>query len=279
MQGGVKPDRRRPEITWSLHHMKTAKKIIILIFGLAFLASPVQAFAATLSLSPSDGTFNSGCTFSVDIMEDSAGVQTDGTDVILFYDKSKLSVSSITNGTLYPDYPVSADQQQISPDAQTISPQASTGQIDISGLASVDTPVTAANAKFATVTFAVSPQAPAGGTQINFDFDPNNPGKTTDSNIVQRGTVADVLSGVTDGNYTIGTGSCGVNSLVTGSGTGLTASGSGFQTTPGIGGETSTISGVPVQTLPNRGASGQTIVLAAAGGILTILGILGLALL
>lgn len=242
--------------------MRTIRKIALLIFSLAFLASPAQAFAATLALSPDNGTFNVGCSFSVDIVEDSAGVQTDGTDVILLYDTSKLAVSSIKTSTLYPDYPIAQDDPQ-------------NGKISISGLSSVDTPVTASNAVFATVNFTVSSQAAAGATAVNFDFDPNNPGKTTDSNVVQRGTVADVLNGVTNGSYTVGTGTCGAAPVTTGGGT--TATGSGFRA--GIGGTVSTTSGVPIKTLPNGGASGKTYVLAAAGGILTILGILGLALL
>src|SRR5207248_2085251 len=61
---------------------------------------------------------------------------------------------------------------------------------------------------FATVNFTVLPTAPAGLTQVKFDFDPNNKLKTTDSNVIDKSTAADVLNNVTDGSFTVGSGSC-----------------------------------------------------------------------
>ena len=45
-------------------------------------------------------------------------------------------------------------------------------------------------------------------SQVRFDFDPANPQKTTDSNVVEHSTISEILSSVTNGNYTIGTGTC-----------------------------------------------------------------------
>jgi hypothetical protein len=102
-------------------------------------------------------------------------------------------------------------------------------------------------------------------THIKFDFDPNDKAKTNDSNIAQRGTVSDILSSVTDGTYTIGTGSC-----IAGQGsTGTIATGSGSLNP--------IVTKTPV--LPVAADYNTTIVIAAAGGLLTILGILGLAFL
>jgi hypothetical protein len=241
--------------------MKPARFIAGLVTILGLLASPVIASASTLSLSPNTGTFNPGCAFSVAVKLDTVNVQTDGTDAIVLYDTSKLKVDSVTTGTLYPDYPISADDP-------------TAGRISISGLASVSQPFTGAGT-FATINFRVSPTAGAGATNVTFDFDPNNPGKTTDSNVVQRGTVADTLNGVTNGNYTIGTGTCGSAPITIDT---STSSGSGT-IIGGKGGPISSTSGTPIKTLPNGGASGKTMVLTAIGGILTILGIVGLALL
>ncbi|MDO8638038.1 MAG: hypothetical protein Q7R43_00555, partial [Candidatus Daviesbacteria bacterium] len=59
------------------------------------LATPAFATGATLSLSPSTGIFNRGCSFSVDVLLDTGGVQTDGTDAILFYDPTRFIASKI----------------------------------------------------------------------------------------------------------------------------------------------------------------------------------------
>jgi len=60
----------------------------------------------------------------------------------------------------------------------------------------------------ATVTFTVSSTATLGPAKISFDFDPNDKTKTTDSNVVEHGTVVDLLTSAPDGNYTIADGSC-----------------------------------------------------------------------
>jgi len=247
--------------------MKTAKITAILIALMTVVASPASAFAATLSLSPDNGTFNPGCTFSVDVKLDTQNVATDGTDVILLFDQTRLSVTSVDKGTIYPDYPSPGDAQD--------------GKVSISGIASVDTPFTGTGT-FATVHFQVSNTAPAGATSVTFDFDPNNPGKTTDSNVVQRGTTADVLNSVDNGNYTIGTGTCG-NYPITNEpgGTGTTGTPSGTLGGPGIGGPVSTDSGSQLCNgqLCKSGNSQNTIILTVVGTVLTVLGIAGLAIL
>lgn len=225
------------------------KRWITIAFFIISLAFPVSALAATLSLSPSSGTFNTSCNFSLNVELDTQGTQTDGTDVILFYDSSRFTAQSITNGMIYPDYPGN-------------NIDAAAGKITISGLASVNTPFTG-KGTLATINLSVSSTAPTGASQIKFDFDPNNKAKTTDSNVVERGTVVDVLNSVVDGNYTVGTGSCG--------------------TTPpprGGGNPPASPSAEPkIPYLPPAGSEQFTFALAIIGGTLTILGILGLALL
>lgn len=149
---------------------------------------------ATLSLDPSNGSLNRGCNYSLNVNVDTGGAQTDGTDAILLYDHSKLTATSINMGTIYADYP-----------ADEINSR--DGKIIISGIGSVNTPFSG-KGTLATVNFTVPAAAAIGATQVTFDFDPNNKAKSTDSNVVQRGTVVDVLNSVVNGKYTIGTGSC-----------------------------------------------------------------------
>lgn len=242
--------------------MRNIKIIIFITIITIILATPTAALAATLSVSPSTGTFNKGCSVTLTINLNTQSAQTDGTDAILAYDPTRLSATSILNGTVYSDYPGS-------------NIDSATGRVTVSGLASVSSPFSGSGT-LATINFTVLEAAPAGATAINFDFDPNNKAKTTDSNVVERGTVADVLSAVTNGSFVIGTGSC-------------------VSPTPGPGGPAviylpqgqtgiATPSAAPVYPtpgtyLPPAGTQELTFALAIVGSVLTILGILGLAIL
>lgn len=236
------------------------KRIIFIIFItlINFILSPglVFAQAATLSLSPASGTFNKSCNFSLNIVLNTGSAQTDGTDAILIYDSSRFSAKTITSGTIYPDYPGNNIDEQ-------------NGRITVSGLASVSSSFSGTGT-LATINFQVLDNAPSGVSQIKFDFDPADKAKTTDSNVVERGTVADILNSVTNGNYTVGSGTaCAGGGTTGGGGTkgGQGASGSG------------TLQPTPVPTLPPAGNTELTYTLAIVGSVLTILGILGLAFL
>lgn len=237
--------------------------ISFLVLAFLFLALPKGVFAATLSLSPSTGTFNKGCPFSLEIVVDAQGAQTDGTDAILMYDSTKFSGESITNGTIYPDFPGNNIDD-------------ASGKITISGLASVNTPFSG-KGTLATINFTVKETATTGVTQITFEFDPNDKANTTDSNVVERGTIADLLNSVVNGNYTIGSGACGAVGTVDPTPTPYT----GLPKTGGIGGTPSatTTTYVPMKTLPEGGTVEFTSMVAIMGVILTVLGVLGLALL
>lgn len=247
-------------------------KIRLLTFALAFLAvviNPTSILAATLALSPSSGTFNAGCSYSVKIALDTGGADTDGTDVILDYLTNQFVMNPVVKGTLYPDYPISSIDSQ-------------NGHVNISGLASVSQAYNGSGT-FATINFTIPATASPGAAKITFEFDPNDPGKTTDSNVVQRGTVQDLLNNVTDGNYTIGTGTCTnpspslnpIDSGGIGDFTSATPSASEFPSpTP--------VSNCPQAkdpTLPCSGSTDTTKLLTIVGGILTVLGVAGLALL
>lgn len=232
--------------------MKQITVIIMIIFITAILTPAAYAQTATLSLSPSTGTFNRGCAQSVNINLNTGGAQTDGTDAILIYDPTRLTASSIVNGSIYDDYPGN-------------NIDAASGKITISALASISAPFTGQGV-LATVNFTVKSDAPTGITQVNFDFDPNDKIKTTDSTVVQRGTVTDILNSVVNGSYTIGTGVCSSGTLAP---QGAVATPSGAVASP---------SATP-STLPPAGSETLTLTLVIVGSILTVLGILGLALL
>lgn len=246
--------------------MRILKAVGLSVSGLYFLLFPALAQAATLSLSPAAGQANKGCTFSVNIELDTTGTSTDGTDVILFYEPSKLSATatSIENGKIYSDYPGN-------------SVDSAGGKISISGISSVSSPFNG-KGTFAKINFNVIDSGSGNSTTLKFDFDPNDKTKTTDSNIVERGTIADVLSQVTDGDYTIGTGNCAsqaqsANAGTSTGGSSLLPQGQGGQLS---GSESGTIKPT---VLPQGGLFDTTIGITAIGGMLIILGILGLALL
>ena len=247
---------------------------VLAVFGI-FGVFPAIASAATLTFNPASGSLNKGCEVTLKIDLDTQGVQTDGTDVIVLYNPSQLSIttSQITNGTIYPEYPGN-------------SVDSAGGKISISGISSVSAPFSGTGT-FATLKFNVASSL-AANTPINlsFDFDPNNKTKTTDTNVVERGTIADVLSSVTNGTYTVGTGTCtgsGIGSGTgTGTGTGLNGQG---QQLAGNGLSGSQSAQFPVyqpainNELPNAGILDNTIAITAVGMVLVILGVAGLAML
>lgn len=237
----------------------TIIKIIIFITIITFIF-PTAALAATLSLSPATGTFNKGCSVTLTINLNTQSAETDGTDAILVYDPTRVTATSILNGTIYSDYPGSNIDSQ-------------TGRITVSGLASVSSPFTGSGI-LATVNLTVLEGAPAGATAITFDFDPNNKAKTTDSNVVQRGTVADVLSSVGNGSFVIGSGTCAAQAP-TGPTIIYLPQGQTGIATPSAGPAYPT----PGTYLPPAGTQELTFTLAIIGTVLTILGILGLAIL
>lgn len=270
----------------------------IVIF--AGLMLPSSAMAATLSLSPTGGSYNRGCTFQVAVVLDASNEQTDGTDAILIYDTTKLTLSAQavqTNTSIYPDYSNSSDP--------------STGKISISGIASVSQAYSG-KGNMATVSFQVKSDAAPGPMTIRFDFDSSNKDKTTDSNVVERGTVKELLTQVTDGNYTIGSGTgCTSSGTTTTTGTGGTSgtgAGTGASTSTASGSGTTSKGNAPIPfpvgaasssaqfptstVIPNQtdmtkggqilspaGSSTPLVIMGAIAGILVVLGIIGIALL
>lgn len=235
--------------------------IITIIIIITVIFSPAAfAQSATLSLSPSSVTFNKGCNFTLDIALNTGGAQTDGTDSILVYDTARFSAVSISNGTIYPEYP-----------GNNIDDVA--GKITISGLASVQSAFSGSGT-LASINFRVKDQAVEGASQIKFDFDPNNKSETTDSNVVERGTVVDILNSVVNGSYTVGSGVCAGAKATPKPGAGAPgiSTPSGAVTTP-------TIDNLVDKEGRSTGSEELTFAIAIVGSVFVVLGILGLALL
>lgn len=248
---------------------------MFLLTALLFLLLPQAVSAATLSLSPSTATFNRGCNYSVDVNLNTTSQDTDGADAILNFDKTKLNVTSISPGSIYPEYPVA-------------TPDNNNGTISISGYSSAETPFNGSG-RFATINFLVTTNATLSQTPVTFDFDTNNKAKTTDSNVVQSVTVADILDNVTNGTYTIGNGSCGSSSggdvvtdldgdgdidaddVAISNGGGGGSRGGGTSSATGSSSLDDLVGGPP-------GTLETTLLIGIIGGILVIIGIAGLAL-
>lgn len=253
------------------------KYLTLFILGFWSLAFPANAFAATLSIEPSVGSYNIGCTFTLNIKLNTDGAQSDGVDVILLYDPTRMVASSVTKGTLFAEYP-----------GTNIDP---TGKISILALASVNTSFSG-EGTFAIVTFTIPPGTPQGMTQVTFDY---APGKTTDSNVVERGTTNDILSNVVNGAYTIATGPCSAtpapSPTPTPGGSTTTQNQPRYVytqpqgatyvvgSTPSGQYQYKTLDQYVDKTGKGPGTPQMTFAIALVGGILTVLGILGLALL
>lgn len=245
------------------------KWVIGSVSMLTLAVFPASALAATLSLSPSSGIFNKGCPYTVDINLNASEAETDGTDAILIYDNSKLTATSINtelNPKIYSDYPGSNIDD-------------AAGKITVSGLASVSSAFKG-QGTLAKVVFTVKETAPTGATVVKFDY--SGSGNTTDSNVVERGSVTDILSSVTNGNYTIGTGVC--------SGTTPTPAPQQVTILPVTGGQgTVYVQATPAAQVPYKtldqavdrtgegpGTKELTYTVVIVGIALTVMGILGL---
>ena len=178
---------------------ENSKKVMKIFFGcltsfvLLFIAQ--QASAATLSLSPSSGSVGQGQTFTVQVILNTTGQNVDGVDLYsLRFNASRLQVVDSNSGT---------SGVQIAPGSafpitliNTVDNAA--GTIQFSQTASGGTNYNGTGT-IATITFTGSSQ---GTAAVTFDF---TAGSTSDTNVASAGT--DLLTSVTNGNYTVTTAS------------------------------------------------------------------------
>jgi len=188
--------------------MKTEKTLIIisvailLAVGVYFylvqakiIGPRIAAGEATLSISPSSGVYDTGSTFAVDILLDTAGQEIDGVDIFyLNYNPAFLEVidadssipgKQITNGDVFDIYVGnSVDEDE--------------GKISISGIVSPGGTPFSGSGTVATINFqALSQRAE---TDLTFDYVAD---ATTDCNVAEHETGNDILGGVTNGSYII----------------------------------------------------------------------------
>jgi len=159
----------------------------------AFLPKADLSNSVSLSLKPDLVTYNKGCEVYFDINLNNTGIQSNGTDAVLLYDPAVISIDSVENGTLYPTYPGNRIDN-------------TNGKAIITGLSSIFAPVSTSG-RLATIKVKINPDTTVENTTIRFDFDPNNLGKTNDSNVVENLTVVDRLQEVYDAKINIGSGS------------------------------------------------------------------------
>lgn len=211
---------------------KSIGKIIgVIVFVWVVSAGSVLAASASLTFSPSSGTVTVGQDFNVAIQLDTNGAQTDGARALINYDTNKLEVRAISNG-VYETYPTKTWES---------------GQITISGLAPINGPYYSGSGTLATITFR--PKA-TGSTTLTLNY---TAGSTTDSNVAEHGTSADILGSVGTATFTIQSAGAGATvptatptSAPAQSGTGNSGSGAGDGST-GVGAPAS-------GSLPNAGA-------------------------
>ncbi len=148
---------------------------------------------ASLSLAPTSLSANKGCEFNLDINVNTGGANTSGTDAVIKFNPALLTALSVENGSFYPTYPGNVVDN-------------TSGKVLVSGISSTSGSING-QGKLASVKFKVNPEATSAAARVYFDFDPQNPTKTNDSNIVEAVNITELLKSVTDSLVTIGSGS------------------------------------------------------------------------
>ena len=155
------------------------------------LAAPSNA---TLALLPSSGNYVIGNNFNVDIILNTSGQATAGTDALLTYNPLDLQVqdsdavtagTQIKPGTLYAIYPSN-------------SVDATTGKIFFSGIITPGGTGYTGTGVLATITFKVLRVASSSTVSFNFTL-----GATNDSNVAEKTSYSDILGSVTNGIYNL----------------------------------------------------------------------------
>lgn len=195
---------------------------LVLGVGLA-MAAPAAAQAATLSLSPTSGSYAAGATFEVKVMIDTGSARSSGVDVTVKFDPSVLQVVDSGSGTEGTQISAGSLYSQVTVN----SADNSTGRITFGGATSGTSTGYSGSGTLATITFQAQKEASA--TAVSFDY---QSGSTTDSNVTDKTTAEDILTGVTDASYTI-TAASGSSSSGSSSGSGSSSQGGGASGTSG----------------------------------------------
>lgn len=168
------------------------------ILGLAFASATTTADAATIAFNPANQALVQECLDSVDIELDASGDSSNAADVQITFDATKIEVIDsdadvsgvqVRTGNAYESYFVNSVNN-------------STGVIDLAAGSFGD------NLEEKRVLATVFFRSKAGATSAQFQVNFTGIGNTTDSNVASATTSADLLTGVTNGNYTFSTGTC-----------------------------------------------------------------------
>lgn len=180
--------------------MAHVKKLIIttLIAFLGILVPLQQAHAASFQLNPSVRAFERQCQRSVDIVIDATGQVSNAAEVEITYDPTQIIITdsnpSISGIQVQPG---NAFETYFYNQADIVN-----GRIRVAGASFLGT--LSSSRVFATIHFTSSASATNAAFQINF----TGIGDTLDSNIADAVTNDDLLTSVTNGNYTFFAGPC-----------------------------------------------------------------------
>lgn len=165
-----------------MHNYRLFKQIlaVLLFFPLYLFTFTSFINAATLSLSPAEKSISVNNQFTVNVLLDTEGANTDGTDAIITYNSTYLSVVSAALGDLY--------------DTDVTTNTTTAGKITLSAIASTGSTFSGSGT-FATITFKA---IKAGTANISFAY---TSGSTTDSNVTSNQT--DVLDNIIGSTITI----------------------------------------------------------------------------
>ncbi len=210
-----------------------------------FFAFAASASAATLSLSPSSQSVNVGDTFTVNVMLDTQGQPVDGVDLQAInynpYNLQLQDADSATSGT-------QIQAGSLMPSTLANSVDTTNGKIVFSQITNAGSTYTGSGV-LATLTFKA---LVAGSVPVTINF---TSGATTDSNVASKG--ADILTSVTNGQYTI-------NNVVSTVNPTPGAGGAGGNNTPNTPNQTTT---------PNSGTSSLRLINAGGTYYLVINGV------
>ncbi len=165
---------------------------------LPLLGSTMLIEAATVNMSPAAASFQRGCRRSVAVEIDASAQSSNAADVEISFDPAQVTIFDsnasvpgiqVLPGNAYESYFYNQVNQ-------------STGVIKLAAGSFVGT--LTSRRLFATIEFTSAPTA----TSTAFSIDFNGVGDTLDSNVADATNSQDLLTGVTNGNYTFVSGPC-----------------------------------------------------------------------
>lgn len=145
---------------------------------------PLSGATIVLDAPVSSTGYKAGDMVPVTVKVVTGGRSTESTDLILKYDPEILDVDKVNTGSMYPEYPLNTQEK---------------GVVRVSGITKIDQSGVTGLGQFATVNFKAKKD---GVSDISVEFGKD---QTTDSNVIESGTIKDILSNVVNTKVTVGT--------------------------------------------------------------------------